>query len=67
MHTSPKRTGRPPTEAVPIDPCRSKQTWELYMGGSSSRYRSLFAGCRFLLIKDCDRGKMEFELRDPDW
>jgi hypothetical protein len=51
---------------VRIDPRRSKQTWELYMGRSSSRYRGLYGGCTFFLIKESDRGKMAFELLDPD-
>ncbi len=49
-----------------IDPRRSKQTWELYMGGSSCRYRDLFDGCEFRIIKKSDLGKAYFELRDPD-
>ena len=58
---------KPALSLVPIDPCRSKQTWELYMGASSSRYRGLFPGCRFFIIRDSDRDKIDFELRDPDW
>jgi len=54
-----------PFESVLINPCRSKQTWELYMGRSSSRYRGLLPGCTFVLIKECDRDKVDFELRDP--
>ena len=56
-----------PWHVVIIDPRRSKQTWELYMGRSSSKYRGLYKGCAFRLIKKCDLGKMDFELRDPDW
>lgn len=56
-----------PWRVAVIDPRRSKQTWELYMGGSSCRYRGLYDGCAFRIIKKCDQGKIQFELRDPDW
>ncbi len=61
------RRGFEPWDVIYIDPRRSKQTWELYMGRSSSRYRRLYRGCAFKIIKKCDRGKADFELRDPDW